>query len=95
LLEAMLLLTGMMGFQGLQSGGFAATHQDIATKYAGVLFGITNAVASLVSSVSLYLTGLVLEQTQSWALVFECVAACNLLCCGVYLACATSDPQFD
>jgi ACS family sodium-dependent inorganic phosphate cotransporter len=95
LTEAMLLLTGMMGFQGLQAGGFAATHQDIASKYAGVIFGITNAIASLSSSVSLALTGLALELTQSWALVFQCVAACNVLCCSVFLLFASSEPQFD
>lgn len=92
---ALLLLTLTMAGLGCQAGGFASNHQDITTKYAGVLFGLTNALSSFGGSVSVYMTGVVLDLTHSWSLVFRTVAWCNFLCLGVYLTYATSEPQFD
>lgn len=92
---AVALLTVAMGFQGLQAGGFASNHQDISGRLASVLFGITNAFASLAGSVFVYLIGVILDATGSWALVFKLVAAVNLASAAVYVTCATSDPQFD
>jgi ACS family sodium-dependent inorganic phosphate cotransporter len=93
--EALLLLTVMLGGLGLQAGGFASTHQDICTKYAGVLFGLTNACSSLAGSLSIYATGLVLDWTHSWGRVFGGVMACNLVSLVVFLALGTSEPLFD
>ncbi|KAG2483329.1 hypothetical protein HYH03_017777 [Edaphochlamys debaryana] len=92
---AVALLVTMMALLGLQAGGFASTHQDISTRMASVLFGTTNAGASLAGSMFVYLTGLILDYTQSWALVFQLIAACCLTASGVFVVYGTSDPQFD
>lgn len=80
----------------LQAGGFASNHQDISTQYASILFGITNASASVAGSVTVYLVGVVLDATgQNWALVFKGVAVTCLASAALYVSCASSEPQFD
>ena len=93
--EAMLMLTLMLGGLGLQSGGFASTHQDICTQYAGLIFGLTNACSSLAGSVSVYMTGVVLDQTHNWGLVFGMVSFCNMCSLVAFVLLATSEPLFD
>lgn len=55
-------------------GGFAANHMDLAPKHAGTLYGLTNALASLGAASSVFVAGLVLEWSGSWALVFQSAA---------------------
>ena len=95
LMEALLLMTLTMGLLGLQSGGFATNHQDISTKYASVLFGITNATSSLAGSASVFYIGILLDATHSWPLVFQLVSCSYFFSATVYLLCATSEPQFE
>lgn len=93
--EAMLLLTATLSLGGFQSAGFASNHQDISSKYAAVLFGITNALSSLMGTFSVYATGLILDSTDSWALVFELVAGFYLVGAVGYLSWASAEQQFD
>ncbi|KAG2445616.1 hypothetical protein HXX76_000226 [Chlamydomonas incerta] len=93
--SAVILMTMTMAFLGLQAGGFASTHQDIATRMASVLFGTTNAAASLAGSAFVYMVGVILDSTGSWSLVFQIIAACCLASCAAFLTLGTSEPQFD
>ncbi|KXZ47469.1 hypothetical protein GPECTOR_35g907 [Gonium pectorale] len=93
--SAVVLLVLTMAFLGLQAGGFASTHQDIATRLASVLFGTTNAAASLAGSGFVYLVGVILDRTQSWALVFQLIAGCCLASAALFAKLGTSDPQFE
>jgi len=95
LFRAITALTAMMGSLGCCAGGFAAQHTDIATQYAGVLFGLTNAASSLAGSVAVYTTGVVLERTGGWVLVFQAVAAINLFSAAMHLMFSSSEPQFE
>lgn len=52
--------------QGLRSHFLARAMQDISTKYASALFGITNAGASLAGLIFVYLVGVILDHTGSW-----------------------------
>jgi ACS family sodium-dependent inorganic phosphate cotransporter len=92
---AMVVLTLMLGGLGLQSGGFASTHQDISTRYAGLIFGLTNACSSLAGSVSVYITGAVLDHTHNWGLVFGMVSFCNVCSLIAFVLLATSEPLFE
>lgn len=93
---AVTLLSLTMGLLGMQSGGFASNHQDISSQYASVLFGITNACASIAGSITVYAVGVVLDASgQDWALVFRGVAATCIGSAAMYAACASSEPQFD
>ncbi|KAF8071161.1 PHT4 [Scenedesmus sp. PABB004] len=93
--EAVGLMTATLSLGGLQSAGFASNHQDLASRYAAVLFGITNALSSLMGTLSVYATGLVLDASGSWELVFEGVAVCYLLGAVGYAALASAEPQFE
>lgn len=69
--------------------------QDISSRYAAVLFGITNALSSLMGTCSVYATGLILESTESWSLVFQLVAGFYLLGAVGFLAWASAEQQFE
>lgn len=75
--------------------GHRQQRQDLSTKYASVLFGTTNAAASLAGSVYVTLVGVILDATHSWALVFGLVAAGCFASALFYLLCGTSEPQFE
>ena len=93
---AVTLLSLTMGLLGMQAGGFASNHQDISSQYASVLFGITNACASIAGSITVYAVGVVLDASgQDWTLVFRGVAATCIGSAVMYAACASSEPQFD
>lgn len=69
--------------------------QDIASKYAAVLFGTTNALSSLLGSAAVYTTGRVLDESHSWSAVFDGVAACYIAGAVVYLNFASAEQQFE
>jgi len=60
------------------TGGFAVNHMDIAPRHAGTLMGITNTAGTIPGIVGVYVSGLILELTGSWALVFEVAAGITL-----------------
>ncbi|KAL6765531.1 major facilitator superfamily domain-containing protein [Haematococcus lacustris] len=93
--EAVTLLTLAMGLLGFQAAGFAANHQDIASRYASVLFGATNAAASLAGSIGVYAVGVVLDRTSSWPLVLAIVACLNFAAALCFATLATSEPLFE
>jgi ACS family sodium-dependent inorganic phosphate cotransporter len=93
--KAVALLTGTLAIGGFQSAGFASNHQDISSKYAAVLFGITNALSSLMGTCSVYATGVILDATESWALVFGLVAGFYLLGAVFYVAWGSAEQQFE
>eukprot|EP00798_Chlamydomonas_sp_ICE-L_P023756 gene23753-9314_t len=70
--EAVALITICMSAMGMQAGGFASVHTDISTKYAPVLFGITNAASSLAGCIFVYLVGIILDHLGSWPLRAFC-----------------------
>jgi len=43
---------------------------DVAPKYAGIVLGISNTIGTIPGIVGVYLTGWMLEQFDSWAMVF-------------------------
>jgi len=96
LFDAVTLLTLAMGLLGCQAGGFASNHQDICTRYAPLLFGITNACSSLAGAGGVYTVGAILDYTTGrWSLVLVLVAAVNFVAAAVYCLFATSEPLFD
>ena len=53
----MALLTATIALGGFYTAGYGSSHQDLSPRYAGVLFGVTNASASLAGFLSVYATG--------------------------------------
>lgn len=69
------LITVGLGFSALSLGGVSVSHLDIAPRHAGVIFGAGNTAATLAGFISVPATGLILQTTQSWPLVFGITAA--------------------
>jgi MFS family permease len=77
------------------TGGFAVNHMDIAPRHAGTLMGITNTAGTIPGIIGVYVSGLILELTGSWALVFQVAAGITLVGLVVYLLLASGTRQFD
>jgi len=60
------------------TGGFAVNHMDIAPRHAGTLMGITNTAGTIPGIVGVYVSGLILQATGSWALVFQLSAGVTI-----------------
>ncbi|NJN52963.1 MAG: ACS family MFS transporter, partial [Gammaproteobacteria bacterium] len=66
------------GLGAFVTGGFAVNHMDIAPKHAGTLMGITNTAGTIPGIIGVSVSGLILQQTGSWALVFQVAAGVTL-----------------
>jgi ACS family sodium-dependent inorganic phosphate cotransporter len=67
------------------TGGFAVNHMDIAPRHAGTLMGITNTAGTIPGIIGVYVSGLILDATGSWALVFQVAAGVTLVGLVFYL----------
>lgn len=89
------LLTAVLAGLGLQAGGYASTHSDVASRFAGVLFGTTNCCASAAGFAAVAGVGVLLDAGHGWSSVFSAVAWAQVVGLVVYLGCSSSAPLFD
>jgi ACS family sodium-dependent inorganic phosphate cotransporter len=82
-------------FSAAGVGGFSVNHMDIGPKYAGSLMGITNTAGTIPGIIGVYVSGLILEITGSWALVFQVTAGVTAFGMVFYLLFASGEKQFD
>ena len=82
-------------FSAAGIGGHSVNHMDIGPRHAGTLMGITNTAGTIPGIVGVYATGLILEFTGSWALVFQVTAGVTLFGMIFYLIFASGEKQFD
>jgi len=82
-------------FSAACTGGFLVNHMDIGPRHAGTLMGITNTAATIPGIVGVYVSGLILELTGSWALVFQLTAGVTLFGMVFFLLFASGEKQFD
>ena len=66
---------------------------DVAPRYAGTLMGITNTAGTIPGIVGVYVSGLILQYTESWALVFEVAAGIALFGLVFFLLFAKGEEQ--
>jgi len=76
-------------------GGWGSNHMDIAPRHAGTLMGITNTAGTLPGIIGVYASGLILQWTGSWILVFQVAAAINAFGLVFYLVFARTEKEFD
>jgi ACS family sodium-dependent inorganic phosphate cotransporter len=76
-------------------GGWGSNHMDIAPKHAGTLMGLTNTAGTLPGIIGVFVSGLILEWTGSWIIVFQVAAAINVFGLVFYLLFARTDVEFD
>lgn len=82
-------------FGGAMAGGFGVNHLDIAPKGAGVIMGLSNTAGTIPGIVGVYISGMILEATGSWALVFQTASGVLLFGLVFYLLFASTEKQFD
>ncbi|MFT4713383.1 MAG: MFS family permease, partial [Candidatus Azotimanducaceae bacterium] len=82
-------------FSGFGAGGFIVNHADIGPKYTGRLMGITNTFAAIPGLVGGILTGIILDVTNSWDMVFYVTAGVTFFGGAFYLIFASTEKQFD
>ncbi len=83
------------GLGAFVTGGFAINHMDIAPNQAGRLMGITNTFGTIPGIIGVTVSGFILQQTGSWALVFQVAGGITLVGLIVYLIFASGEKQFD
>jgi ACS family sodium-dependent inorganic phosphate cotransporter len=64
-----------LGMSALTLAGVSVNHLDIAPGHAGVVFAVGNTCATLAGLLAVPLTGVLLDLTGSWSLVFGIAAA--------------------
>ena len=82
-------------FSAAGIGGHSVNHMDIGPRHAGTLMGITNTAGTIPGIVGVYVTGMILEATGSWALVFQVTASVTLFGMIFYLLFGSAEKQFD
>lgn len=76
----------------LTPGGVSASHLDIAPRHAGAVYGAGNTAATLAGLLSVPTTGLLLQATGSWPLVFAITSLHYCLGAAAYAAWAGDKP---
>ncbi len=64
-----------LGLSALTLGGVSVSHLDIAPRNAGIVFGAANTCATIAGLIAVPVSGMILDATDSWALVFGIIAA--------------------
>lgn len=94
-IQALIVLTVCLVVESFEAAGSASNHLDISPKYAGIIYGLTNGFSSIVEALSIYGTGVILDSTHSWPLVFRIVASLHVLGGTTYLILASTKRQFE
>jgi len=73
--NAIVLVTLSVACNGFGTGAFAANHLDIAPRYAGILMGISNTVATIPGIIGVAAVGYILRATGSFSAIFYVISA--------------------
>jgi MFS family permease len=92
---AIAIMTIGNGIFAFTAGGFFVNHMDIAPRSAGTLMGITNTAATIPGIIGVYVSGMILDATGSWAIVFDVAAGIALFGLVFYLIFASGKKVFD
>lgn len=90
---ALMAFGNMVGAFAL--GGWGSNHIDLAPKHAGTLMGLSNTAGTLPGIIGVFVSGLILQWTGSWILVFQVATALNIVGLVFYLIFASTEKQFD
>ena len=76
-------------------GGFATNHLDIAPNQSGLLMGVTNTLAAVSSSASVFVSGWIQDMSGGWDAVFLTAAGVSVFGAIVYASLAGVEREFD
>jgi MFS family permease len=92
---AIAVMSAGTGLGAFATGGFAVNHMDVAPQYAGTLMGLTNTAGTVPGVIGVFVSGLILEATGSWALVFQVAAAITLFGLAFFVLFASGERLID
>ncbi|XP_070555728.1 voltage-gated purine nucleotide uniporter SLC17A9-like isoform X2 [Ptychodera flava] len=75
---ALIFAAAALVFQSFSNAGVLTNPQDLAPNWAGSVFGVMNTAGAMPGFIGVYITGHILESTNSWSAVFgsaACVVA--------------------
>ena len=76
-------------------GGFATNHLDIAPNQSGLLMGVTNTLAAVSSSASVFVSGWIQDLSGGWDAVFLAAAGVSVFGAIIYASLAGVEREFD
>jgi ACS family sodium-dependent inorganic phosphate cotransporter len=99
LVESPFMAIGIMtvgtAISAFASGGFSVNPVDIAPRHAGTVMGLSNTFATIPGIVGVYVSGLILERTGSWAMLFGVAAGVTIFGMLFYLVFGSSKRLFE
>ena len=75
-------------------GGFATNHLDIAPNQSGMLMGVTNTLAAVSSSASVFVSGWIQDLSGGWDAVFLTAAGVSVFGAVIYASLAGVEREF-
>ena len=76
-------------------GGFATNHLDIAPNQSGLLMGVTNTLAAVSFSASVFVSGWIQDLSGGWDAVFLTAAGVSVFGAIIYASLAGVEREFD
>lgn len=95
LMVSVAVITVSNALTAFSIGGFATNHLDIAPNQAGLLMGVTNTLAAVSSSLSVFVSGWIQDISGGWDAVFYLAAVVSVFGAVVYATLANVEREFD
>ena len=95
LILSVIVLTLSNALTAFSIGGFATNHLDIAPNQSGLLMGVTNTLAAVSSSASVFVSGWIQDLSGGWDAVFITAAAVSVFGAVIYASLAGVEREFD
>lgn len=93
--QAVTFMCGGLGLGAFALSGFGVNHLDIGPRYAGILLGFSNTAGTIPGIIGVTLTGMILDATGSWQLVFLISAGIYVFGAIVWLLFSTGERVFE
>lgn len=94
LVVSVVVITVSNALTAFSIGGFATNHLDVAPNQAGLLMGVTNTLAAVSSSLSVFVSGWLLDVSGDWDAVFYLAALVSVSGALVYGVLADVEREF-
>ena len=95
LILSVTVLTLSNALTAFSIGGFATNHLDIAPNQSGLLMGVTNTLAAVASSASVFVSGWIQDLSGGWDAVFLTAAGVSVFGAIIYASLAGVEREFD
>ena len=95
LILSVVVITLSNALTAFSIGGFATNHLDIAPNQSGLLMGVTNTLAAVSSSASVFVSGWIQDLSGGWDAVFLTAAGVSVFGALIYGSLSGVEREFD